>query len=93
MEQSPLLSQILLYHHHDQIPARKAMNEALDKGIRPDAVICANDFMAINVISVLKERGFNVPEDVLVHLAADGDWKACVEYWGQTDLFQCLRQD
>jgi len=30
-------------------------------------------------------------EDVLVHLAADGDWKACVEYWGQTDLYGCMR--
>ena len=58
--------EMLSYGEFWAIPARKAMNEALDKGIKPDAVICANDFMAINVLAVLKERGFKVPEDVLV---------------------------
>ena len=46
---------------------KEAYNEWKERGVNmADAVICANDFMAINVISVLKERGFNVPEDVLV---------------------------
>lgn len=57
---------MLSYGEFWAIPARKAMNEVLDKGIVPDAVICANDYMAINVCAVLKERGFRVPEDVIV---------------------------
>ena len=57
---------MLSYGEFWAVPARKAMNEVLDKGIVPDAVICANDFMAINVISVLKERGFKLPEQIIV---------------------------
>lgn len=57
---------MLSYGEFWAIPARKAMTEALDKGLRPDAVICANDYMAINVIEVLKDRGFKVPEEVIV---------------------------
>ncbi len=47
-------------------PTIEAMNVLLDKGIVPDAFICANDIMAINVIAVLKERGYTVPKDIIV---------------------------
>ncbi|MDF2485431.1 MAG: hypothetical protein K0R46_1599 [Herbinix sp.] len=36
----------------------------LDK--RPEAIICANDYMAITVCNALAERGISVPEDVAV---------------------------
>lgn len=44
---------------------------ALDNWIKagnkiPDAFICANDHMALGVVSELNRRGLNVPEDVLV---------------------------
>ena len=32
----------------------------------PDAVVCANDNMAIGINSALTEKGYNVPEDVLL---------------------------
>ena len=32
----------------------------------PDAVICANDAMALEAVSVLKQNGIRVPEDVIV---------------------------
>ncbi len=32
----------------------------------PDAIFCANDFMAIAVCDTLREEGFRVPEDVIV---------------------------
>lgn len=33
---------------------------------RPDAIVCANDYMAIALITALKDRGISVPEDVIV---------------------------
>ena len=47
-------------------PAREAMEVLLAKGDIPDAVICANDIMAINVSAVLFEHGYKVPGDIIV---------------------------
>lgn len=33
---------------------------------RPEAVICANDYMAMSLVNALKERGIEVPEDIIV---------------------------
>lgn len=33
---------------------------------RPEAVVCANDYMAISLATALKERGIRVPEDIAV---------------------------
>lgn len=32
----------------------------------PDAFICANDFSALGIMSVLKEKGYSIPKDVIV---------------------------
>ena len=32
----------------------------------PEAVVCANDYMAAGLISVMRERGVRVPEDIMV---------------------------
>ena len=34
--------------------------------IRPDALICANDFLALHVMNVLKGMGLSIPVDVMV---------------------------
>ena len=47
-------------------PAREATEKLLESGNIPDAVICANDIMAINVQDVLIRAGLRVPEDVIV---------------------------
>ncbi len=47
-------------------PARKAMQDVIDTGHVPQAVICANDIMAINVCDILKEAGVYIPEDCIV---------------------------
>ncbi len=47
-------------------PARAAAKELLKRETLPDAVICANDIMAINVCDVLKEAGVDVPEQVII---------------------------
>ena len=48
------------------LPARAATKKLIDSGNVPDAIICANDIMAINVCDVLISSGFKVPEDVIV---------------------------
>ncbi|AUX34588.1 MULTISPECIES: SpoIIE family protein phosphatase [Sorangium] len=45
---------------------RAAMREILDRGVELDAVIVANDAMALGAIDALRARGLGVPEDVLV---------------------------
>lgn len=33
---------------------------------RPEAIVCANDYMAISLINALRQEGINVPQDVVV---------------------------
>ena len=50
-------------------PCRIAMQELLDNckdSQLPEAIICANDVMAITVSEMLQEAGYKVPEDVLI---------------------------
>lgn len=47
----------------EEILARYAENEGRKV---PEAIICVNDYTAIGVIDALEERGFRVPEDVIV---------------------------
>lgn len=48
------------------MPCREETYKLLQRDTLPDAIICANDIMAINVCDVLNENGIRVPEDVLV---------------------------
>ncbi len=48
-------------------PSAKAVRRFLaTNNPRPDAILCANDSMALTACSILKEEGFNVPNDVIV---------------------------
>ncbi|WP_044914525.1 substrate-binding and GGDEF domain-containing protein [Butyrivibrio sp. WCE2006] len=47
-------------------PSRQATRELLKRETIPDAIICANDIMAINVCDVLISSGLSVPDDVIV---------------------------
>ena len=65
-------------HYGDfwDVPAKMKLEELLDEGYElPDAIICANDSMAIGVCDCLKSRGFNVPGDVIV-TGFDCVWQA-----------------
>lgn len=49
------------------VPARRICEKWLQNTEDfPDAIICANDTMALTVINVLEEKGYRVPEDVIV---------------------------
>lgn len=48
-------------------PTRKVMDKFMDPSkVPPEAIICANDSMAIAVCDYLKEHNINVPEDIIV---------------------------
>ena len=47
-------------------PARAAARKLIERGDIPDAVICANDIMAINVSGEFTQAGIKVPEQVIV---------------------------
>ena len=43
-----------------------AMRDLLTSGVRPDAVFCFNDTLALGALRALHEAGLRVPEDVAV---------------------------
>jgi LacI family gluconate utilization system Gnt-I transcriptional repressor len=45
---------------------RRGMWELLERGVRPDAVVCSSDTFAQGVLAELRERGLSVPGDVAV---------------------------
>lgn len=47
-------------------PTKKAVQSMLVEGKLPQAIICANDSMAIAVCEELKEHGYSVPEQIVV---------------------------
>ncbi|MBP5331052.1 MAG: GGDEF domain-containing protein [Lachnospiraceae bacterium] len=47
-------------------PAREAAEKLIAEGNIPDAMICANDIMAINVSDVFRTAGYRVPEDIII---------------------------
>ncbi|MBO5354221.1 MAG: GGDEF domain-containing protein, partial [Lachnospiraceae bacterium] len=47
-------------------PAEREMEKLIASGNLPEAVICANDKMAIAVCGVLNKHGIRIPEDVAV---------------------------
>ncbi|MBP5281797.1 MAG: GGDEF domain-containing protein [Lachnospiraceae bacterium] len=62
----PFEEKRLAYGEFWDRPTRIAMDKFLAEEELPEAIICANDAMAITVCSVLRERGYSVPEDVIV---------------------------
>ncbi|WP_426309892.1 LacI family DNA-binding transcriptional regulator [Cellulosimicrobium sp. E-16] len=48
------------------LAATRALLDSSDDGARPDAIVAANDLLAIGAIRAVRERGLSVPEDVAV---------------------------
>lgn len=57
---------MLSYGEFWAFPARQAAEQLLNRSELPDAVICANDIMAINVCDVFAKNGVDVPSQVIV---------------------------
>ncbi len=57
---------MISYGHFWARPAFEAAMKIVSSGEIPDAIICANDIMAINVCEVLRNNDLKVPEDVLL---------------------------
>ncbi|MBR5637522.1 MAG: GGDEF domain-containing protein [Pseudobutyrivibrio sp.] len=57
---------MLSYGDFWSVPARAAADELLKRDKLPEAVICANDIMAINVCDVFQAAGVKIPEEVIV---------------------------
>ncbi len=60
-------SDMLYYGEYWEHPTRLALNKIFERpdGL-PDSIICANDTMALIVCEVLAEKGYKVPDDVIV---------------------------
>ena len=58
--------ELLKYGDFWDRPAREAMEEYLSMEELPDAIICANDAMAITACECIKNAGFSVPDDIIV---------------------------
>jgi LacI family transcriptional regulator len=52
--------------HSGSAAAERLLADVAAGGELPDAIVCANDQMAIGVLRTLSERGVRVPEDVAV---------------------------
>lgn len=62
----PWKEEDILYGDYTYESGREAAEKLLERGSLPDAVMAANDEMAIGIILTLQERGYRIPEDVLV---------------------------
>jgi len=63
----PFPADNIYYGHFWEGPTEEAMYKMLDIDNKlPEAIVCANDTMALTVCSCLKKRGIRVPEDVAV---------------------------
>lgn len=63
----PIEQSRVFYGEFRSLDGSRAIDAFLNSGkSMPDAVICANDAMALTAITELEKRGYRVPEDVIV---------------------------
>ncbi|HWL46633.1 MAG TPA: LacI family DNA-binding transcriptional regulator, partial [Sphingomonadaceae bacterium] len=58
---------------------RRSLAAVLDSGERPDAIICASDWLAQGVLIEAAKRGLRVPDDLAVVGFGDFDFAAALE--------------
>ncbi len=62
----PVTEEMISYGYFWAKPAKAIAEGMLTHGEVPEAVICANDIMAMNVCDVFQAHGLRVPQDVIV---------------------------
>lgn len=62
----PCNEELIIYGDYWSEPTKTSLEAVLQKGIKFDTVICANDSMAVSVCDVLHKYGFRLPEDVRI---------------------------
>lgn len=62
----PFEDSMISYGNFWSIPARAAAEELLAREEKPEAIICANDIMALNVCDVFQTGGYKIPRDIIV---------------------------
>ncbi len=62
----PFSDDMVSYGDFWSIPAREATIKLIESGNVPDAMICANDSMAIAACNTFRDYGYNVPDDIIV---------------------------
>lgn len=68
----------LIEHGEFTLPSgRNAMRRLMDRKVQFDAVVAANDYMALATIEVLRSAGLRVPDDIAVCGFDDVDAAAC----------------
>lgn len=58
--------ELLKYGDYWDMPARAATEELLKLDPIPEAIVCANDSMALAACDVIRNNGLRVPEDIIV---------------------------
>lgn len=59
---------------YDEASGHHIVSEMIDTGALPDAIVAANNFVALGAITALRQHGIRVPEDVAI--ACFGDLEA-----------------
>jgi len=62
----PFDSRLLRFGDFVRRSGEIAMADLLGSGIVPEAVVCANDGMALGAVAALQRSGYRVPEDVVI---------------------------
>ncbi len=74
----PVKEEQIYYGHFWKYDGGPACEQFIDKrGKMPEAILCANDYMAISVCKDLIARGLSIPEDITV-CGYDNIWEATV---------------
>lgn len=65
--QIPIEEERIYYGDYWKVEGYHAVDKWLSSSLkRPQAIICANDYMAITVCNALEEKGIRVPEDIAI---------------------------
>ena len=62
----PVDDSMISYGDFWSTPTKAATEELIARGDLPEAVVCANDSMAVTMCGVLREHGISVPDDIII---------------------------